>query len=309
VIAARGQDRTEDSHGFALLVVLWFLVLIAAIGTYLVANARTESAIARNILSAARAEALADAGIAQAAFKLTETSVSNGWNLDGVPHRLILPDGEVIIRLHDETGKINPNHASDALMMALFEVAGVERVRARQLGAATADWVAPQSKVRRFGEQQYREAGKSYAPPNAALETVDELQLVLGMTPEILSSVRPYLTIHTESERPNGKNASQLVRQALALTVRESGDTAIPIEISARETVDATLANGTPAATTDKPEETIVEIEVNALAAGGGIFVRQAVLKIDPASRTGYVVLDWRRGELIKQTSAGLLGQ
>jgi general secretion pathway protein K len=302
VIARCAKGRTEASRGFALLVVLWFLALIAAIGTYLVANARSETAIARNILSAARADALADAGIAQAAFKLTETSALNSWNLDGVPHRLLLPGGEVIIRLHDETGKINPNHASDALMAALFEVAGVERVRARQLGAAMADWVVPKSEVRRFGEQQYREAGKSYAPPNVALETIDELQLVLGMTPEILNSVRPYLTIHTESERPNEKNASQWVRQAIALAVRESGDTAIPIANSARdaevtEAGDATLANGTPTVTPDKPEETIVEIDVRALAAGGGIFVRHAVLKIDPASPTGYVVLDWRRGD------------
>jgi Tfp pilus assembly protein PilX len=77
MIAGRRKDRTEASRGFALLVVLWFLVLIAAIGTYLMANARSETAIARNILAAAHAEALADAGVAQAAFNLTETLASN----------------------------------------------------------------------------------------------------------------------------------------------------------------------------------------------------------------------------------------
>ena len=304
MIARRGKDRTEASHGFALIVVLWFLVLIAAIGTYLMANARTESAIARNILSAARADALADAGIAQAAFKLTETSASNGWNLDGVPHRLLLPAGEVVIRLHDETGNINPNHASDALMSALLEVAGIERVRARRLGAAIADWVVPRSKARRFAEEQYREAGKSYVPPNAPFETIDELQLVLGMTPEILSSVRPYLTIHTQTERPNPKNASQLVRQALALAARESNDisaqTDLPQNAVMPEARGAARATAPLTVVTDKSAEAIVEIEVRALAAGGGVFVRNAVLKIDPTSPTGYVVLDWHRAQRVE---------
>jgi len=303
VIARRGKDQTEASHGFALLVVLWFLVLIAAIGTFLMANARIETAIARNVLSAARADALADAGIAQAAFRLTETSASGSWNLDGVPHRLLLPTGQVIIRLYDETGKINPNHASDVLMSALFEVAGVERVRARSLGAAIVDWVASGSGIQRFGAEQYRQAGKSYAPPSAPLETIDELQLVLGMTPEILNSVRPHFTIHTQSERPNGKNTSQVVRQALALAARESSDTVSLMDNLTRnpdasETGERTQVNGTLTVTADKPEETIVEIEVRALEAGGGIIVRHVVLKIDLTSPRGYVVLDWRRGAL-----------
>ena len=54
----------RQSRGFALIVVAWYLVLLAAIGTYLLANARSETAVARNIRSAASAEALADAGIA-----------------------------------------------------------------------------------------------------------------------------------------------------------------------------------------------------------------------------------------------------
>ena len=42
----------RQARGFALIVVLWFLVLIAAIATYLLANARSETAVARNIRAA-----------------------------------------------------------------------------------------------------------------------------------------------------------------------------------------------------------------------------------------------------------------
>ena len=101
-------------RGFALLVVLWFLVLLAAVGTYLMANARSETALAHNVLAGAKSEALADSGIAQAAFNLTDPLPANRWKFDGMPHQMKLPGGEVTIRLDDESKKINPNLASES---------------------------------------------------------------------------------------------------------------------------------------------------------------------------------------------------
>jgi general secretion pathway protein K len=291
MIAAERTGETESSRGFALLAVLWFLVLIAAIGTYLMANARSETAIARNILAAARAEALAGAGIAQAAFHLSGTLASDRWKPDGTWYRVVLPAGEVRIRLHDETGKINPNRVSAALMSALFEAAGLDRFAARRLGAAVAVWVRPAAEARQIiaTKEQYRDAGKNYAPPNAPIESIDELQLVLGMTPRILASVRPYLTIHTQAGQPDRNYASPLVRQAIDLARLQS-------RASAEGAV--TPANSSAAVAAGNPAETIFEIEAKALTVDGGIFVRHAVLKIDPSSPRGYAVLEWRRGDL-----------
>src|SRR5215510_7882839 len=101
-MTARKHDERGLSRGFALIVVLWFLVLIAAIATYLLANARSETAVARNIRAAAIAEALADAGIAQAIFNQTDTIPSRRWELDGEPHEVSLATGSVTIRLYDE---------------------------------------------------------------------------------------------------------------------------------------------------------------------------------------------------------------
>src|SRR5262245_65148600 len=123
-------------RGFALIIVLWYLVLIGAIGTYLMATALSETAIARNVLAAATAEALADAGVARAVFNLNDPIARNRWALDGAPHSMALPTGTLTIRLSDETEKINPNHASEFLMAALFEAVGIDRARGRRLGAA-----------------------------------------------------------------------------------------------------------------------------------------------------------------------------
>ena len=93
--AARGHRR---NRGFALFIVLWFLVLLAAIGTYILASARTQSALARNILAAVHAEALADAGIARAVFNRSESDSSKRWSLDGTPYTVPLPPLTIALR-------------------------------------------------------------------------------------------------------------------------------------------------------------------------------------------------------------------
>ena len=124
------------------------------------------------------------------------------------------------------------------------------------------------------------------------------------MSPVSTGSARVWRPCSGMSRRnANGKNASQLVRQALALA-RESNYTGSLKDNSTRnpdvsETQERKQVNGLTV-TADKSEETIVEIEVRALEAGGGIFVRYAVLKIDPASPTVYVVLDWRGGQRVE---------
>ena len=286
MIAGRSQVR-DRSSGFALIMVLWFLVLIAAISTYLMANARSETAIARNIRAAAAAEALADGAVAQTVFNQTAKTTAGRWKLDGEPHLIPLPGGEATIRLYDENQKINPNHASDALLAALFETAGVERGLARRLGPSIADWVDSETEPRALGAEmwQYIDAGRSYSPPNAPVETIDELQLVLGMAPEILALVRPYLTIHTESAEPHGYNATLVVRRALALAARA--------QIADTEGERMPVATGA-----NLVNEVLVRVIVTARASNGGVFVRDAVLQLDSDSSKGYVVLEWRRGDL-----------
>jgi general secretion pathway protein K len=294
-------------RGFALIIVLWFLVLIGAIGIILILNARTETAIAHNIRAAADAEALADDGIARAAFRQLDPVEANRWRLDGAAHRIALPGGDVTIRLADETQKINPNLASQELLAGLFEAVGVDRGRARHLGAAIADWVGPDGPPRDMGAklEQYRAAGKSYGPPNAPLETLDDLALVLGMTPDILSQVRPYLTIYSQSAEPNEKNAPPIIQRALAMAAQLTEDGADAPEAGASPPAAAAGSAAAPgsASASNNPqanpkEERLISVEAIGRSRDGGVYVRSAVLRLEPDNPQGYKVLDWQRGSL-----------
>jgi general secretion pathway protein K len=293
-------------RGFALIAVLWFLVLIAAIGIYLMANARTETGIARNIRSSARAEALADAGIAQTVFNLDDVISSNRWKLDGAPHQLKLSGGELIIRVFDETAKINPNHASAALMTGLFEAAGIDRAHAKPLSEAVVDWVGP---ARAPGpgspvDDPYQRAGLSYGAPHAPIETLDELQLVIGMTPERFALIRPYLTIYTQGDEPDAKNASPVVQRALLLAAKLPPVDADPQPDSDSVDTDpaadsAGPAAPAPASKAGNASESVVEVTVTARSDDGGTFVRHAVLRLAEDGPKGYATLEWRRGDLV----------
>jgi general secretion pathway protein K len=304
----RPLEAEKGAAGFALIVVLWFLVLISAIAIYLMVGARSETAVARNVRAAASAEALAEAGIVEAIFNRSEPAVANRWPLDGTTHLLSLPEGRLTLRLSDEGQKINPNFSSDALLSGLFEAAGVNRGLAQRLGAAVADWVSPNPNPRPLGakQEQYAAAGRSYGPPNAPFESLDELQLVLGMTPEIFARVRPYLTIYTNGSQPDPRTASPIVRRAIQLAGRNATALAPPESRddaggdAANPDADPNAAASEGAADTDAqtPNEVVMELDVLAEAKGGGVFVRHAVVRLDASKPKGYVVLDWRRGEL-----------
>ena len=302
---------TSRSAGFALIVVLWFLVLISAIAVYLMIDARSETAIARNMRAAAEAEALADAGVAQAVFNQTEPAAAYRWLLDGKPHIVQLPTGRMTIRLSDERLKINPNHASIALLAGLFQSVGVDYGASQRLAAAVADWVGPGDKPRPLGakKDEYASAGRSYGPPNAPLESLDELQLVLGMTPEIHARVRPYLTIFTAGGDPDPKKASPVVRNALLLAARArkppqavEAATKSPEAQGTPENAVASQNGASDAANQQsgeqQPPQDVIELEVVAEGKAGGSFARHAVLGLDSNNVKGYKILDWRRAEL-----------
>src|SRR5579863_7944505 len=135
----RGARKHEA--GFALIIVLWMLVLTSFLVALLAASGRTELRITGNLVANAEAAAAADGAIYQAVLKLLDPQAELRWPLDGAVHQLSIGDCTVEVRLLDEAGRINPNLASPALLEALLRTIGRDQQSARQLAAAIDDWV------------------------------------------------------------------------------------------------------------------------------------------------------------------------
>ena len=113
----RGVPRRE--RGFALLLVLWSMALLALLGAHVVATGRAELQLAGNLRGAAAAEAAADGAVHAAIFHLLDASPQR-WLPDGMAREMALPGGALaVVRVESEQGKVNPNLASLPLMRAL----------------------------------------------------------------------------------------------------------------------------------------------------------------------------------------------
>jgi general secretion pathway protein K len=260
--------------GFALILVLWTLVLIAFIVAHLTASGRTEIRIAGNLVSNSVAEAAADGAIFEAIFNLSDPRPEARWAVDGSARKIAIGSSEVTLRLEDEASRINPSSASPALLEALLRIIGSDAETARRLAAAIGDWVgsaaAPRAQDVLLAE--YQAAGLDYGPPGGPLEGLDELDRVLGMTPATLTAIRPHLTLFGPPE-PNPASTDPIVVAALAL-LPQAGP--------------AALAVGQP-----PPDGLTVRIIALASGPGNARVMRYAVIRTGAGLPQGYSVLAW----------------
>jgi general secretion pathway protein K len=201
--------------GFALLIVLWVLGLLALLGSHFAAAGRAETALARNQRAAAAVEAATAGAIQQEIFELVQSPENTSRDI-GASRQVHAGATLVSLDVEDETSRLNPNIAQAAELGALLEQVGADARSAASIAAAILDWRTDGTLPRPGGAKapQYHAAGLSYGPPGSAFLSVTELGLVLGMTPTLLDRVRPHLTVFTELD-PNGGSSDPFVARAL----------------------------------------------------------------------------------------------
>jgi len=269
--------------GFALLIVLWTLVLIAFVVAQMTAAGRIEIRIAGNLAANAAAQAAADGAVYEAIFHLSDPRPEQRWTLDGRAHTLQIGQSLITLRLEDESGRINPNLASGALLDGLLRAAGDEPEKAAMLARAITQWVGSAAGTHTSAEllAEYHDSGLDYAPPGSPLESIDELERVHGMTAELLSALRPHLTLYGPCE-PNRISADPVVAAAIVLAGGTSG-----------------LASGALVTTPNTvPDKIVARIRVTAKGPGNAQLSRTAIARIAPSAAPGYALLAWETNNI-----------
>jgi general secretion pathway protein K len=154
-LRAPSRDR-----GFALLVVLWSLVLVGLLTTQIIASGRTALVLAGNLRAAAEARAQADGAINEAIFHLIANGADH-WAADGGVHVLGSPGLPISLRIGSLAGKINPSLASTKLLAGLFEAAGAAPPQASEIAAAIIEWRtrAANKQIAQARLDEYQRAG------------------------------------------------------------------------------------------------------------------------------------------------------
>jgi general secretion pathway protein K len=153
----------------------------------------------RRVWDGARADAALQAGIVQAVVGIASPN-SDRWRVDGVARSIDFEGFKLKITVQAEEGRFDLNAIDASMLNALLRSADVPADRATTLTDSILDWRGPAGlhRLNGFSDDDYARAGLPYRPRHAAFQTVDELQLVLGMTPEIFRRIRPALTVYSK---------------------------------------------------------------------------------------------------------------
>ena len=208
--------RTKQ-RGVALLIIMWALTLLAImLGGYAM-MARTEGMQARYQFAQAQAHYAAEAGVMRAIYGLQDTQPQTHWIADGRTYPFKYEDASVKISVVDEGGKVDLNAARPEVLMALLGAIGVEQGQARDIAQNIVDWrsfgISSDDVSRRA--QTYKAAGRDYGPRSGPFASVEELQMVLGITPAIYSKIGSVITIWSGRDSPDPNTAPPLALAAI----------------------------------------------------------------------------------------------
>lgn len=187
------MKRKGIRNGFALVLVLGIMVLLAILAAGIAFSVRGELNVAAEFADRTQARYIAYAGLQRA---LSELSIDNpgvdgyletwselrsdneGWEFE---------DGIFIVRVTDETGKLNINTADRDTLVAFFTQITGDSVQAEEIADAIIDWRDSDDEPQLLGAESdyYLNLEQPYYAKNAPFDSPFELLLIRGITRDI----------------------------------------------------------------------------------------------------------------------------
>lgn len=224
----RRTDRRRES-GIALVVTLLVMVLLVTVVFEIFRAGSRAAATGGYGRDSIRAALLAEAGIAAGRIVLTTEKKDRDYDtlLEGWARpapAIELGGGTMSVLLEDEERKINLNTlvmtngiGTDDQRVAVFrrllDILGADP----SVADGVVDWLDADDEPRVGGaeSQYYQSLPIPYRAKNDLFDTIEELRLVRGVTPELFETLRPFVTIHG-SGKVNINTAPKEVLMALS---------------------------------------------------------------------------------------------
>jgi general secretion pathway protein K len=214
-------------RGFVLIAALWLLVALGAVGMDAALRSKARRLPAANLIDETRAREAALAGGEYARSRLTAAvqahelalrtelqrrgvranrivfqpgQADNPWREPAQLMESSVALGDVHFRLdvHDTGLALNLNLATERMLRAFFARGlQLDYPTANALTQAILDWRDEDDLPRVNGaeREQYLEAGAVVLPANRPFGDVDELRYIMGMTPELLEKILPFVRV------------------------------------------------------------------------------------------------------------------
>jgi general secretion pathway protein K len=287
-------DRKHE-RGWALISALWAITMLALMAAATEALTATSYRAEAHAITTAKADAALDAGVVRAVLGISDTRPQMRWRTDGTHRRFWLEGIQVDVSVQGELGRVDLNTSGNALIRQLLIGNGVPQEKAGLLTDRITAWRSATGleTLMGGGDEGYAAADLPYRPRHGPFQTVDELKLVLGMTPEIFAAIAPALTVYSKRAM---FDASIAPREALRALYPDD-DAKIDEILQQREG----LRDAVPGLGTTPGQSTALSLPTGqafsiaaATTIGNRTFRRSAVVQMTGSTDKPYYVLNWR---------------
>jgi general secretion pathway protein K len=190
-----GRPAPERDHeaGFIVVAVLWILAALAGLVSVYTVHVIDTAVGAKLGERRLEAEALIKAGVELTALRLTAGT-------DKVPPTsgafvARIADAKVAVTFRSEGARVDLNAASKAMLVGLLTSLGADPDAAASYADRIDGWRKSVKGARNAETEAYRRAAAPGPPRQAAFQNVAELRLVLGLPPEMVALMLPYVTV------------------------------------------------------------------------------------------------------------------
>jgi general secretion pathway protein K len=244
----------SSDRGLALIMVLWVLAVLTVIVISFAFMVRTEVYSTISFRDGMEKKFLAEAGIERGIMELLYRSANRNQmsavegseivRIDGRHYEGEIGESKYSFSIADESGKININTLTDAngiILNNLIVNLGLSGETANTIVDSILDWKDTDNLHRLHGAEDtyYESLPVPYKAKNDKLDTLEELLLVKGVTPEILfgdgnrSGLINFLTVYSKGPAVNLNAAAREVIMALPNMTSSMADRIIEFRESA----------------------------------------------------------------------------
>jgi general secretion pathway protein K len=208
------KDRTGPARrdaGFALVITLIITTLLIALLVEFVSEVYVDTSHSHNFVGSQQAAILAESGVTggikllqiSALLRKNEpyTSLLEPW---AQPQVYDTGEGTVSISIEEENGKLDLNSlVYETGLPKPFYGETLKRLLTNlklppELNEAVEDWADKDNAPRPYGAEvtYYASLKPPYQAHDGRLDTIEELALVKGFTPEVMNKLKPCVTVY-----------------------------------------------------------------------------------------------------------------
>lgn len=206
----------KGQQGVAMIVVLWMIMVMMTLAASLLYATHTETSMVDYARRSAQARGVADAAAHYTVLQLFLPNKERELKLGGAPLLWEYEGMKAEIRVVGENGLIDINYASRPLLQLIFEQAGLDEQSTQNMLDILEDFrdVDDLKRINGAEDGDYENAGLPFGVKDAPFERIEELQQVLGMTPQLYQAMTRFLTVNSGAA---GINPMLAPRQMLLL--------------------------------------------------------------------------------------------